>query len=37
VFDSTDAQIKLMALILSDFKNGGGDNPKSWDEVLKYY
>ena len=37
VFDSSDAQIKLMARILSDFKKGEDNNPKSWDEVFKYY
>ena len=35
VFDSTDAQLKLMARILSDFKNG--EEPKSWEDVFKYY
>ena len=37
VFDSTDAQLKLMARILSDYKNGEDNNPRSWDEVFKYY
>jgi hypothetical protein len=39
-FDSTDGQIKLMALILSDFKKGDEstkNNPRPWDEVFKYY
>ena len=26
-----------MARILSDYKNGEDNNPRSWDEVFKYY
>lgn len=37
VFDSSDSQLKLMAQILYDYKNGEENNPKSWEDVFKYY
>jgi|TARA_B110001450_G_scaffold230033_1_gene231019 hypothetical protein len=36
-FDSSDAQLKLMARILSDYKKGEDNNPRSWEDVFKYY
>lgn len=37
VFDSSDSQLKLMARILADYRNGEENKPKSWEEVFKYY
>lgn len=36
LFDSSDCQLKLMALLLKDYKNGE-DKPRSWDEVIKWF